>query len=168
MRCVLGFGLGGAGSLGGCHKTAPERAGLAARNGDAVKQSLDGLKSQLAGLEARFSALRQQIEAVPPELPGFREVRAKFYELEEGRGITDLRVTLLSSRLDSALTSGKAEELGQISKEVGETYDEICHIDHLHEAVLHQVLAIERLALRQKEVSAEARSAPRIARTRRK
>jgi hypothetical protein len=162
------LGLAGAGSLVGCHQTAREKAGLAARNGDAVKQSLDGLKSQLAGLEARFSALRQQIEAVPPELPGFREVRAKFYALEEGRGITDLKVRLLSSRLDSALTSGKPEEMGQVSKEVGETYDEICHIDHLHEAVMHQVLAFERLALREKEVSAESSSTPRIAKTRRK
>jgi hypothetical protein len=145
------MGLVGADSLVGCHKTAPDQAGETAPSRDSVKQSLDGLKSQLGELEARFSAMRKQIEAVPPDLPGFREVRAKFYAIEEGRGITDAKVTLLSSRLDSAWASGKRDELRQVAKEITETYDEIRQIDQLHVAALHQVLAFQRLALREKE-----------------
>lgn len=147
------MGLVGAGSLAGCHKTTQEKVGEAAPNGDAVKQSLDGLKRQLGGLEARFSALREQVEAVPPDLPAFREVRATFYAIEEGRGISDAKVMLLSSRLEPALTSGTPEELRQLAKELADTFDELRQIDHLHVAVLHQVLAFQRLALRSRSTS---------------
>jgi hypothetical protein len=145
------LGLGGAGSLGGCYKTAPEKAVRIEPGGDAIKRSFDGLKSQLAALEASFSALRQQVEAIPPDLPGFPEVRARFYAIEESRGITDARVMLLSGRLESALTTGKPEELSQVSKEIAETLDDVRHIDQLHVALLHQVLAFQRLALREQE-----------------
>lgn len=157
------MGLAGAGALVGCHRTGLDKASEAAPNGDAIKQSLGGLKSQLGDLETRFSALRKQVEAVPPELPGFREVRAKFYATEEGRGITDAKVKLLSDRLDAALTSGKPEELRQISKEITETNAEIGQINQLQITLLHQVMAFQRVALRQKETSAAPGAAPKIA-----
>jgi uncharacterized membrane protein len=125
--------------VAGCHRKA---------DGEAVKRSLDGLKSQLGELTARFADLRKQVEAVSPDLPGFSEVRARFYATEEGRGVIDAKVTLLSSRLDAASSAGKRDELEQISKEIAETYKELGQIDQLHVALLHQVMAFQRMALR--------------------
>jgi hypothetical protein len=132
--------LAGAGpmvGLLGCHRNQGPNAA-------AVKQSLDGLQGQLGDLKTRFLALRKQVDGMPSDLPGFAEVRAKFYGLEEGRGIIDAKMTLLSSRLGSALSSGKDEELQQISKDVAQTYDEIREIDKLHVELLHQVMAFQR------------------------
>ena len=145
---IAGFWLAlvGAGSLVGCHKTAADKAEEAS-----IKQSLDGLKSQLGDLETRFSTLRKQVEAVPPNLPGGSELRGRFYAIEEGRGITDEKVKLLSGRLDSALSSGKRQEIRQISKEIAETHDELDQIDQLHIALMHQVMAFQRLAQREAE-----------------
>jgi hypothetical protein len=143
------MGLLGAGSLAGCHKAAGE----AVPEGGSVTQALSGLQSRLGDLETRFSALRKQVEAVPPDLPGFREARATFYAIEEGRGITDAKVWLLSKRLDSALSSGKREDLRQISKEIGDTYDEVRQLDQLQIASLHQMLAFQRMAIREKGAS---------------
>jgi hypothetical protein len=166
---IAGFliGLGTAGSLLGCHKTTADEAGEAGPSGDSVKHSLAGLQSQLTDLKTRFSALRTQIETVPPDLPGFQQVRAKFYAVEEGRGITDAKVMLLSGRLDTALSSGNRGELKQISKEIGETQAELGQIDQLHITLLHQVMAMQRLALRDKEAAAEPVSAPPVAKTKR-
>jgi hypothetical protein len=152
LRCLVG--LVGASSSVGCHKNAPDKVGEAAPDADSVKKSLAALRSRLGELQAKFATLRKQVEAVPPDLPRFREVRANFYAIEEARGITDAKVTLLSSRFESALASRKSEELRQISKEVAETYDEIRQFDQLHIAALHQVMALQRLARREKEAAA--------------
>src|SRR5262249_13162824 len=74
----------GAGSLAGCHRSTADKAGEAAPDAASAKRSFDGLRTELGELTARFSALRKQVEAVPQDLPGFREVRAQFYALEEG------------------------------------------------------------------------------------
>lgn len=137
--------LVGAGSLLGCHKSAADKAEDAS-----VKQSLDGLESQLGELETRFSDLRKQVEAVPANLPGRSELRGRFYAIEEGRGITDEKVKMLSGRFDSALSSGKRAELRQISKEIAETHGELDQLDQLHIALLHQVMALQRMAMREK------------------
>jgi len=104
------------------------------------------LERQRGDLETRFSALRKQVEGVPPDLPGFREVRARFYATEEGRGIVDAKVTLLAGRADSALRAGRREELQRLSSEIAETSGELRQIDQLHVALLHQVLALQRMA----------------------
>jgi hypothetical protein len=148
-------GLVGASSSVGCHKTTPDKVGDAAPDGDSVKKSLAALRSRVGELQAKFSTLRKQVEAVPPDLPRFREVRANFYAIEEARGITDAKVTLLSGRFESASTSRQGEELRQISKEIAETYDEIRQIDQFHIAVLHQVMAFQRLARRETGAAAQ-------------
>jgi hypothetical protein len=125
--------------LVGCRRAAPTDEG-------SVRRSLDGLQGQLGQLTARFAALRKQVDAVPLDLAGFSEVRARFYAVEEARGVADVRVTLLASRLDSASSSGRRDELQQISKEVAETSSELRQIDALHVALLHQVLAFQRMA----------------------
>jgi hypothetical protein len=159
--------LVGAASLVACHETGANKAGDIALDGDSVKQSLNGLNGQLTDLRTRFTALRSQIETVPPDLRGFQELRAKFYAVEEGRGITDAKVVLLSGRLDSALSSGNRDELKQISKEIVDTQGELRQIDQLHIAMLHQVMAMQRLALREKAAAAEPTSAPPVAKTKR-
>ena len=56
------------------------------------------------------------------------------------------RATLLSSRLDSVVSSRKSDELRQIAREIAETHGEVHQIDQLYVEVLHRVLALERLA----------------------
>jgi hypothetical protein len=151
--------LAGPASLAGCHRSAADKAAEAAPSADAVKQSLAGLKGQLGDLEAKFTALREQVEAVPQDLPGFRELRAKFYGIEEGRGVMDAKLSLLAGRLESA-SAEKRAELQQIAKEITDTYNDIRQIEQLHVALLHQVMAYERLAAREKQAAAEATPAP--------
>src|SRR5262249_17987211 len=93
--------LAGTGSLVGCHRAKTEKTEAAPAN-DSAKQSLDGLKTRLDALNVKFSALGKQIEGVPPDLPGFGELRAKYYAVEEGKGIMGPKIASLSDRLDSA------------------------------------------------------------------
>ena len=153
----LVVGLVAAGPLVECHRTATDKAARDTPSGDAVKQSLSGLSNQFEQLQTKFSALRQRIETVPPELPGFPELRAKFYAVEEGRGIAAAKVTLLAGRLDWALGSGRSEQLPEISHEISETNDEARQIDELYTALSHQVLALQRMAPRKAEASADLR-----------
>jgi hypothetical protein len=135
---AFSFGLlASAGALSGCHKNQGPNAA-------AIKQSLDGLQSQLGNLKANFQTLRKQVDAMPADLPGFAEVRAKFYGIEEGRGIIDAKTTLLASRLAAASSSGKSEELDQVSKDVTQTFDEVRRLDQLHVELLHLVMAYQR------------------------
>jgi hypothetical protein len=145
--------VAGAASFAGCHRTTATGPAEPAPDGDAVKKSLAALKTQLGELKTRFSGLRKEIETIPPETPGFREARAKFYATEEARGITDAKVTLLSSRLDATLASGNRDELRQVSKEIGDTYGEIGQINDLYVKSLHQVMALQRTALREKDAA---------------
>ena len=145
-RLPLLVALTGCSALAGCHKTAAKEAADQAADGDSVKRSLGGLASQLGELEARFSTLRRQVEALPPDLPGFRDVRARFYAAEESRGITDAKVRLLAKRVQSAVGAGKSQELRRVSTDIAETYDEVGQLDRLHVAFLHQVLAFQRMA----------------------
>jgi hypothetical protein len=121
----------------GCHRHQGPNAA-------SVKQSFDGLQGQLGDLKTRFQALRKQVDAMPPDVPGFAEVRAKFYGIEEGRGIIDAKTTLLSTRLASASSSGKTEELQQVSKDITQTADDVKRLDQLHVELLHQVMAFQR------------------------
>jgi hypothetical protein len=162
---LLMMGVLGAGSLAGCRKTAAGQAGETALNEASVKRSQNGLQGQLGQLEAKFSVLRKQVEAVPPELPGFSQLRAQFYSTEEARGIIDAKVTLIANRLASASGSRRPEELRQISKDIAETYDEVRQIDELHASLAGRVRALARTG-RDNEVAREPGSAPPVARTR--
>ena len=147
------FALTCAGSFVGCHRKTTDAAREPAPDGDAVKRSLAALQTQLGELKTRFTGLRKQFETIPPDLPGFREARAKFYATEEARGIMDAKVTLLSNRLDAALSSGKRDDLRQVAKEIGDTYGEVGQINELYVTSLHQVMALQRMALRDKETA---------------
>lgn len=139
--------LAAAGTLTGCSKDKAHEATnkQGALNGDAVKQSLEGLKPKLSALTEKFKALHKQIDPLPPNLPGFSEVRAKFYNTDIGMGILAPKITWLSERLDSALKSGNREELQQVSKDIAKTHDEITQIDGIALEVLHQVVPFQRI-----------------------
>lgn len=151
---ILSLLVGLAGWLAGCHRTT------AAAKRASVQRALDDLTSQTARLKAQFRDLRGQVEAVPPDLPGFAEVRARFYAVEEARGITELRVTLLGGRLDSATAAGQHEQLPQIAKEIAETHDEIRQIDELHASLRGQVRALLGRAPARGEVEAVTAAHP--------
>lgn len=140
--------LAGAGALSGCQKGSVDKAKQAAGgpDGNSVRQSLEGLKPKLGAQDTRFAALRKQVEAIPYDLPGFGEVRAKFYATEEGRGIMGVKLTWLSERLDAAMKSGRREELEKVSKDVEKTHDEMRQIDQLGLEFIHQLPMFERRA----------------------
>jgi hypothetical protein len=146
--------LASAGSLAGCHKAGADKAKVAE-----LKQSLDGFRKQLEDLTAKFGDLRKQIDALPQDLPGYSETRAKFYGTEEGRGITDVKLTLMAGRLDAAASSGNSAELEQLSKDVAQTYDSFHEFDQIYVTLLHQVMTLQRMQARQKAEAAAAATA---------
>ena len=133
--------LASSGAQVGCHRIAADQAGPSRGS---VDQSLRALQGRLRELEAEFSALRQQVETVPPDRPGFSEVRAQFYATEEARGITDAKVSLLAGRLRSASGAGTREELRKLSKDIAETDDEVRQIDQLHTSLSSRLRALQR------------------------
>ena len=145
--------LVGAGFPVGCHR------GVDKAKVEELRQSLAALQKQSADLKTRFMELRKQFETVPTDLPGFMELRGKFYAIEEGRGITDTKVMLLSGRLDTAAGSGNRDEVQQIAKEIAQTYDELRQLDELYVKLLHQVMSFQRQAAQQKQAEDEAAAA---------
>lgn len=138
------------GSLAGCRKKDPEKAGASALDANevkAAKQSLDGLAPQLTALKGKYAALRRQVEAIPPALPGFGETRAKFYSTAEGMGIMDPKLAWLSGRLDAAVKSGDRAELQKVSSDVAKTYDELRQIDRLALDLMHELLPFQGAAI---------------------
>ena len=125
-----------------------------------MQRHLDDLNSQRGQLNAQFRDLRRQIETVPPDLPGFAEVRTRFYAVEEARGVTDFKVTLLRERFASATAAGQPEQLRQIAKEIAETHDEIRQLDELHASLQRQVRAFLARAPAQGQVEAVTAAHP--------
>jgi outer membrane protein OmpA-like peptidoglycan-associated protein len=142
--------LAGSNSLAGCHKDRANADNAnkveAGPNVDSVKDSLDGLKPQLSAMDAKFTALHQQFDALPANLPGFGEVRARFYATDEGMGIMGPRITWLSDRLDYALKSANREELRGVSTDIVATYDQMREIDRIATELTHQISPFERMA----------------------
>lgn len=149
---LLAAALAAPGLLAGCRKAAGDRPigeGDDRASAQSVRQSLDGLTNELRALTAKFVALREKVEAVPPEVPGFREARARFYAIEEGRGTMDGKAAWLSARLDAAASTGNRQELQQVEKEIARTYREVRQIEQLHVELLHQMMAFQRVALQE-------------------
>jgi hypothetical protein len=147
---TLAFALFAAGPLPGCHKkTAPPGPSAAA-----VRQSFDGVKQQFAGLQQRSAELGKQVEALPADLPGYPQLRASFYAFEEARGVTDAKVTLLSARLDAAVSSGRPEELQRLASDLLGAQKDAGQIDQLYLKLLHQVMAFQRAADHRKQALA--------------
>ena len=157
---ALALGLASAGSsLVGCHKIAADKTEQAAPNPDSVKQSYAALKKLSDDLQQNFSNLSKDVQSIPADMPAFPRLRSHFYEVEEARGVTDAKVTILSSRLDSALRSGKPEELQQVSNEIDKTSKDLQKIGALHVKLLHEVMAFQRVADDHKQALAAAASA---------
>src|SRR5438270_13247150 len=94
---ALSLGLvAGGGSMLGCHKKAAEPTAQAAANAEPVKQSFVALKKQFADMQKSFADLRTDVEALPPDLNGYPQLRAQFYQAEEVRGVIDAKMTVLS------------------------------------------------------------------------
>jgi hypothetical protein len=158
VSLALGAGAFAAWRNHEAHETKKTEGALQA---DPIKQSLAALKPKLAALNTKFAALHKQVDPLPPNLPGFSDVRAKFYNTDIGLGVMGAKLTWLSDRLDAALKSGNSEELQQVSKDIARTHDEFAQIDRLAIEVLHQVLPFQRMAeLRATEPGAGSSPAP--------
>jgi len=142
---LLGLAAGGGPSVG-CHRPVADQAGQAGPNPDSVKQSFAGLEKQFSDLQQSFSNLSQDVEAIPANLPGYPQLRAHFYAVEEVRGVTDAKVTMLSGRLGSALRSGKPDELRQVSNDIDKASHDGRQIGALYIKLLHEVMAFRRVA----------------------
>ncbi len=162
---TLALGLVAGGGLVGCHRTAANRTEQAAPNAESVKQSFAALKKQFGDMQQSFSDLSKDLEAIPADLPGYARLRVSFYQTEEARGVTDAKVAMLSSRLDSALSSGKPEELQQVSNEIAKTSNDGRQLGEIYLKLLHQVMAFQRVADQRKEALAASNAAPPPAKT---
>ena len=163
---ALSLGLvAGGGALLGCHRPAADKTEQAAPNADSVKQSFAALKKEFADLQQSFSDLSKDLEAIPADLPGYPQLRASFYQTEEARGVTDAKVTMLSSRLESALSSGTREELQQVSDDIVKASNDGRQIGEIYLKLLHQVMAFQRAADHRKDALAAAKDAPPLAKT---
>jgi hypothetical protein len=160
----LGLAAGG-GPLVGCHRNAADQAGQGGPSPDAVKQSFAVLKKQFGDLQQSFSSLSEDVEAIPANLPGFPQLRAHFYAVEEVRGVTDARVAMLSGRLESALRSGKRDELQQVSNDIDRASNDCRKIGALYIKLLHEVMAFQRAAEQRKPALAAASETPSPAKT---
>lgn len=127
------------GSAIGCHRSKP-----AGPKAEEVRQSLDVLKARLGEEKTKYMTLRDEVEKIPPDLPGFREARGQFYAAEEGRGVVDGKAAWLTGRLDAA--AGNGEELASISNDIAATYESIRQMDELHIKMMHQMMAFQRMA----------------------
>jgi hypothetical protein len=160
LMIALSLGLAGGGSsLVGCHKVAADKTEQAAPNPDAVKQSFATLKKQSDDLQQNFSNLSKDVAAIPADMPAFPQLRSHFYEVEEVRGVTNAKVTILSSHLDSALRSGNPEELRLVSNDIDKTSKDCQKLGALYIKLLHEVMAFQRVADDRKQALAAAASA---------
>lgn len=152
----LGLGLLAAVPSAGCHRGG---GSASAQDTAAVKKSFDDLNGRLNALEAQFGDLRKKIETVPADLPNYRETRETFFATEEGRGVMNAKMTLLSTRLDAAMSSKKPEELQDLSKEIATTGNSVSQIEQLYVTLLHQVMALQRMAEKQQQAKDAAAKA---------
>jgi hypothetical protein len=159
VTLVLALGAG-SGSLVGCHKNAAESSAQPGPNVEAVKQSFATVRKNFDGLQQRSADLAKAVEALPPDIPHYPQLRAEFYAFEEARGVTDAKVTLISGHLDSALKSGKADELQQVSNEIDKAGEDSRNIDQMYLKILHEEMAFERAAERKKDAVAATSTAP--------
>ena len=146
-------------------QAAADKTEQAAPNADSVKQSFAALKKEFADLQQSFSDLSKDLEAIPADLPGYPQLRASFYQTEEARGVTDAKVTMLSGRLESALSSGKREELQQVSDDIAKASNDGRQLGEIYLKLLHQVMAFQRAADHRKEALAASKAAPPLAKT---
>lgn len=143
----------GASALAGCRKDR-DRADDAnkanatgvAPNPDELKRSLDELQPRITELTAKFATLHKQVDPLPSDLPGFNEVRGKFYATDEGLGRISGKVAWLSGRLEAARKSGNREELREISTDIAKTHDDLRQIDRVVLELIHQVPPFQRMA----------------------
>jgi hypothetical protein len=127
-----------ASSLVACHKDQPQKAKVVVksaaeleRDAHAARQALAGLKPLVEALNGKLVALRQQFDPLPPGLPGFGETRARFYATAEGIGRMNAKLPWLSGRIDAALKAGDSAELGEITKDIAHSYDEVQHVERI-------------------------------------
>jgi hypothetical protein len=155
----LGLIAGGA-PLVGCHKRPADKGEQAGPSSDSVKQAFEALKKQSDDLEQSFSRLTKDVEAIPADLRGYPQLRTRFYEAEEARGVTNAKVTMLAGRLESALRSGKRDELQQLWNEIAKSSGDVRQIGEIYIKLLHQVLAFQRVADERKEALAASSATP--------
>jgi len=148
LKLAWGLGLLASAPLGGCHRSAPAAS---AQDTAAVKKSFDELNARLKTLETQFGELRKKVDTIPAELPNYHETRETFFATEEGRGVVAAKMSMLSARLDAAMASKKPEELQDLSKEIATTETSVGQIEQLYVTLLHQVMALQRVAEKQQQ-----------------
>jgi outer membrane protein OmpA-like peptidoglycan-associated protein len=151
-------------SVAACRKHEPDKEETAPTFADqtALRQSLEGLKPVLESQDARFASLRKQVESLPADLPGFADVRAKFYATEEGRGIMGAKLGWLSQRLASAAQAKNGAELQKVKRDIQKTRDELREIDKLSVVFVHQLAQLQRMSGLQREESSAAAPFSRV------
>lgn len=112
---------------------------------DAVKKSLEGLKPRMDATRAELTALHKRFDPLPESLPGFREVRMKFYNTDEGFSVVDMKIPWLSGQMDTVVRSGDQQLLQKIADDVAATYSDLDKIDAIALTLTHEIVPFEHM-----------------------
>jgi hypothetical protein len=121
---------------------------------DSLKKAFDGLQPRMDATTAEFNSLHKRFDPLPAELPGFREVRTKFYNTDEGFSVITMKIPWLSGQIDAAVKSGNQDALQKVSQDIASTYTNLDKIDGIALALVHEVAPFERMQqLRELEIT---------------
>ena len=112
---------------------------------EAVKKSFDGLTPRMDATRAELNSLHKRFDPLPQSLPGFREVRTKFYNTDEGFSVLDMKIPWLSGQLDTVAKSGDKELLQKVSKDVASTYTDLDKVDAIALELTHEIAPFEHI-----------------------
>jgi hypothetical protein len=140
--------------LAACNtKSKPDAAAEAKRNvaelqrsADAARQALQKLEAPLADLNGKYAPLHKEYSALPADIAGFEDARAKFFTAYITLGQLSTKHIVLSSRIDEALKSGDRAEFEAINRDIATLPADIGIMDKLALESLHKVLPFKKAA----------------------
>ena len=119
-----------------------------------VKKSFEALQTRMDTERAAFTNLHKRFDPLPPNLPGFRDVRMKFYNTDEGFSVLDMKIPWLSGQMDAAAKSGDPAALQKVSKDIDATNADLDKVDVIALALVHELAPFEHMEqLRQLEIT---------------
>jgi outer membrane protein OmpA-like peptidoglycan-associated protein len=160
---TLALALPFAGLLAGCLDNKSNGSSTANRSdagaeapvsfGD-MKKSFEALSARMDNERAEFTKLHKRVDPLPASLPGFRDVRMKFYNTDEGFSVLDMKIPWLSGQIDAAATSGDPAAVQKISKDIAATNADLDKIDAIALSLVHELAPFEHMEqLRQLEIT---------------
>lgn len=144
--------------LGGCHKKEQpkqEQKSVDTPEIAAAKRSLEEIKTQYGEVAVAFSDLHHRLDALPQDLDGLAELRAKFFSNDETRGLFSAKLAWVASRIDAAQKSGKAEDLASAKTALQQASGDLRLFNGQRIGLIHELSRLDHvLELRSKNSAA--------------